>query len=93
MEIVKLHIKSAAQDTAKTTFEHVSKALDNALALGKTLDETHVSWMSWQIKSALGLFMLKEKNVLKERAQRSWGEDSPQSFKIKLCCNTAICPG
>lgn len=47
MEIVKLHVKSAIQDTTKTMFERVSKALDKALALGKTLDETHVSWTSW----------------------------------------------
>lgn len=47
MEIVKLHVKNAIQDTTKTMFEHVSKALDKALALGKTLDETHVSWTSW----------------------------------------------
>lgn len=61
MEIVKLLIKSAAQDTAKTMFQHVSKALDKALALGKALDETHDSWTSWQIKRALGLFILKGK--------------------------------
>lgn len=61
MEIVKLLIKSTAQDTAKTMFERVSKALDKALALGKALDETHVSWTSWQIKRALGLFILKGK--------------------------------
>lgn len=46
MEIVKLHIKNAIQDTAKTMSEHVSKALDKALALGKTLDATHISWTS-----------------------------------------------
>lgn len=64
MEIVKLHIKSAAQDTAKPMSERVSKALDKALALGKSLDGTRSL-----DKRALGLFILKEMF-----SKRAWGD-------------------